>query len=82
MFYVYLIQSDKDKSFYIGQTQDIIARLERHNSGFVMATRNKIPWALIGHESYPTREKARWREYSLKNNFSEKKKFINKFLSL
>ena len=81
MFYVYLLKSSKDGSFYIGQTDDMKERLERHNNGFVLSTKNKRPWNLVGIEEYPNRELARWREYKLKRSVSEKKKFINKFMS-
>ena len=33
MYVVYILQSEKDNSFYVGSTQDIDMRLERHNSG-------------------------------------------------
>ncbi|MBS1539503.1 MAG: GIY-YIG nuclease family protein, partial [Bacteroidetes bacterium] len=32
-FYVYILQSDKDQSFYIGQTNNLDERLKRHNLG-------------------------------------------------
>lgn len=79
MFYVYLLKSIKDESFYIGQTDDIKKRLQRHNSGFVQTTKNRVPWIVLGYEQYDTREKARWREYELKHNYLKKKKFIERF---
>ena len=81
MFYVYLLKSNKDGSFYIGQTDNIKERLERHNSGFVISTKNKRPWNLLGTEGYSTRELARWKEYKLKRSANEKNKFIKKFTS-
>ena len=81
MFYVYLLKSNKDGSFYIGQTENIEKRLERHNNGLVASTKNRRPWSLIGTEEYPTRELARWREYKLKRSVGEKNKFIKKFTS-
>ncbi len=81
MFYVYLIRSTIDNSLYIGQSENIEERLNRHNAGFVASTKNKRPWVLVGFEEYPTRELARWREYKLKKNAGEKKKFINKLMS-
>ena len=46
MFYVYVIQSLKDNSFYIGRTSDLQKRLEYHNSHQknLGITRHKIPW--------------------------------------
>ena len=78
MFYVYLLQSQTDDTFYIGQTANKDVRLHTHNSGKVLSTKSKIPWVMIGFEEYKTREESRWREYTLKNNYSEKKKFIQK----
>lgn len=78
MFYVYLLQSLESKTYYIGQAKNLSERLERHNAGFVQSTKAKRPWTLIGFEEYSTREESRWREYNLKKNYSEKKKFIKK----
>jgi putative endonuclease len=41
MFYTYIIQSEKSGRYYIGHTENIEARLERHNAGKVTATKNK-----------------------------------------
>ena len=81
MFYVYLIRSTIDNSLYIGQSENIEERLNRHNAGFVASTKNKGPWALVGFEEYQTRELARWREYKLKKSIGEKRKFIKKLMS-
>ncbi|PIS40546.1 MAG: hypothetical protein COT26_02760 [Candidatus Kerfeldbacteria bacterium CG08_land_8_20_14_0_20_43_14] len=43
MFYVYLLQSQVDETYYIGHTQDLGQRIKRHNSGEVNATRKKYP---------------------------------------
>ena len=32
-FYVYILESCVDGTYYIGSTQDLHARLERHNQG-------------------------------------------------
>ena len=32
-YFLYIIQSDKDGTYYVGSTQDIEARLARHNQG-------------------------------------------------
>ena len=46
MYFVYVIQSLKDKSFYIGRTSDLKARLILHNEIELNkgVTRKKIPW--------------------------------------
>ncbi len=76
MFYVYLLISQKDGSSYIGQTNDLKKRLIKHNSGRVKSTKSSKPWKIIKRESFFTRKDARWREYTLKHNSSERKKFF------
>lgn len=43
MYYVYIIQSALDLSFYIGQTQDIESRLFEHNMNKNKYTSRKQP---------------------------------------
>jgi putative endonuclease len=80
-YYVYLLKSLKDGKYYIGQTNDLHKRLEMHNDGLVKSTRKRKPFILIGYEIYPTREKARWREYQLKHHSDKKIKFIKQLLT-
>lgn len=76
MYYVYLLQSQKDKNYYIGQTEDIARRIKEHTSGKVASTKNRLPIQLVGFEIHGTQSKARFREYSLKKNAHQRKKFI------
>jgi len=46
-FYVYILQSEKDQSFYIGQTNDMMERLKRHNRGLEKYTSKKLPWKIF-----------------------------------
>lgn len=49
MLYVYILYSPKIDRFYIGQTFDVDARIEKHNSGFYdnkWTARGK-PWKLF-----------------------------------
>jgi len=70
-FYVYIIQSEVDGTYYIGSTQDIDERLERHNQGRSKYTKTKRPWKLVYSEEHPTRPVAIKREKEIK---SRKKK--------
>ena len=79
MYHVYLLQSLKDKKYYIGQADKVRERLKQHNEGKVRSTKHRLPFRLIGYEEHPTRDKARWREYSLKKSAWQRKKFIEKF---
>ena len=45
--YVYILQSEADSNrFYIGRTQNLRARISRHNSGQVRHTAKRIPWRI------------------------------------
>jgi len=46
-YYVYIIRSDKDGTYYVGSTQDIESRLARHNQGRSKYTRNRGPWKMV-----------------------------------
>ena len=73
-FYVYIIQSEKDGSYYIGSTKDLAERLERHNQGRSKYTKGKTPWELVYHEEFPDRSSAMKREEEIKGH--KRKAFI------
>jgi putative endonuclease len=66
-YMVYILQSERDGSFYIGHTARLDERLRRHNEGRSVYTKNKIPWQVVYHEEYLTRSQAMQREQELKN---------------
>jgi len=66
MFYVYILKSKKDRDFYIGSTNDLKSRFEKHNSGKVFSTKLRRPLDLIYYESYKAEQDARRREHNLK----------------
>ncbi|SPD72003.1 GIY-YIG catalytic domain protein [uncultured Desulfobacterium sp.] len=68
--YVYILQSKKDGSYYIGSTQEMASRLERHNQGRSKYTKSKRPWDLIYYEEHPDRSTAVKRENWIKNRKS------------
>ncbi|HDQ22514.1 MAG TPA: GIY-YIG nuclease family protein [Candidatus Uhrbacteria bacterium] len=55
---VYLIQSQKDASIYVGVTSDLEDRLKRHNKGEVQTTKMRAPWKLICYFSFETNQTA------------------------
>ena len=69
MFYTYVLLSSKDKELYIGWTNDLKARLETHNAGLVLATKNRIPLKLVYYEACLEKELAIIREKQLKTGF-------------
>jgi len=67
VFYVYILQSEKDKSLYIGYSSDLKARFVKHNKKQVTSTKSKVPWKLIYYEAYLERKDADGRERFLKS---------------
>jgi putative endonuclease len=72
MYFVYILQSEKDASFYIGQTQDLDERLIRHNEGRERYTKLHCPWKVVHVESYESRLEAVRREREIKKKKSRK----------
>jgi len=67
MFYhVYILYSLKDKNFYVGKTNDLYKRLERHFKGLVFSTRNRRPLLLVHCEVFKNADEAFLREKELK----------------
>lgn len=66
MYHVYLLRSRTKEIFYIGYSNDIEARLKKHNAGLVNYTNKFLPWDLVYYESYLSQEDAKIREKRLK----------------
>ncbi|MBP9751602.1 MAG: GIY-YIG nuclease family protein [Candidatus Moranbacteria bacterium] len=67
MYYVYILQSEKNKRLYKGVTGDLKRRLKEHNSGSVPFTKNLIPWKLIYYEVFSNKGDAIREERFLKS---------------
>jgi putative endonuclease len=65
-FYVYIIQSRIDDSFYKGYTEDYFERLIQHNKGLSAYTSRRTPWILVYLEIYDLKREALIREKKLK----------------
>jgi len=65
-FFVYIIKSLADQSYYKGFTENPIIRLERHNNGESRYTKNKLPWDLVYLECFEQKKDALIREKRLK----------------
>lgn len=67
MYYVYALQSFKDKNWlYIGYTDDLKARFKRHTEDRVKLTKAHLPLRLVYYEAYLNKTDAVKREYELK----------------
>ena len=65
-YFVYILQSERDGSYYVGYTADLGKRIDRHNQGGGRYTRGKLPWKLIYHEVFDSRGEAMKREREIK----------------
>ncbi|MBK7290003.1 MAG: GIY-YIG nuclease family protein [Chitinophagaceae bacterium] len=70
MHYVYILYSEKCNRYYIGYSADVDARLIRHNSGMVTATRNCRPYKICATKSFPDESQARKEELRIKKQKS------------
>jgi putative endonuclease len=69
---MYILKSQINGQYYIGQTQDLTLRLVNHNAGKVRSTKSKKPWVLLYSEAYVNRSKAFARESQIKSWKSRK----------
>ena len=67
MYFVYILYSLSNDRYYIGETNDLDKRLERHNKGYVKSTKGFRPWEIVYSETYEIRSKAVQREHYLKS---------------
>ena len=65
-FYTYILFSEKTNKYYIGSTEDIDKRVERHNAGATISTKPGRPWKVVYHEEYCSKSEAIKRENYLK----------------
>lgn len=65
-YYVYVLESKKDKNRYIGYTTDLRKRIVEHAAGRSVATAPRRPLSLIYYEACTVRLDAERREKYLK----------------
>jgi putative endonuclease len=66
VFYVYILQSLLDGTFYKGYSHNYQKRLEEHNLGLSRYTARKRPWRLVYAEECNDKRTALIREKQLK----------------
>jgi putative endonuclease len=66
-FFTYVIFSDKIHKYYIGSTSNLEKRLEEHNNGKSISTRNKGPWKLVFSKTHSNRYSATQMEKLIKS---------------
>src|SRR5262249_16003931 len=67
IYYVYVLQSDRNGRYYTGSSKDFNKRLAEHNSGKSKATRFSRPYRLVHLEQFSSRSEATKREKELKS---------------
>lgn len=67
MHYVYILESKKDGSKYIGMTDDLKQRIKDHNSGSAKYSKTKKPFSLIWYCAFLNKSKALKFEKYLKH---------------
>lgn len=78
MYYVYVLQSEKDGKFYTGFTIDLEGRFEEHQRGGVSSTKERRPFKLVYFEGSLSKKDALKREKYLKTYHG--KMFLHKRL--
>lgn len=71
-YYTYILQSQKDKSLYIGYTSDLKKRFQEHNNGESLATKSFRPYKLIFYEAFLSKNDAKGREEYLKGGYGRR----------
>ncbi len=69
MYLVYALKSSINSDLYIGYTENIENRIERHNDGLVKSTKFGKPWELVYYEFYKSKRDATKRERQLKQSY-------------
>lgn len=79
-YFVYVLGSEPNKSFrnYVGWTNDLNKRLNKHNMGKGARFTKGRQWRLLYAEKYATRSEAMSREWYLKRDRNFRKNFSNK----
>ncbi len=68
MYYVYVIRSLKDQTFYIGYTNSLQRRIDEHNYRKGRFTKFHVPWELLYYEAFKELYLAKQREKMLKES--------------
>jgi putative endonuclease len=81
VYYVYLIKTIKgfiNKS-YVGYTNDLSKRIDKHNNNLGAKSTKGYKWELIYKKRFYSKNKARSFEYKLKKDRNERSRLINDF---
>lgn len=71
MFYTYVLKCN-DNKLYVGWTDNLKERMNKHEKGNVTSTKCRLPVQLIYYEACADKEKAISREKSLKTGYGRR----------
>ena len=71
-YYVYVLISKTDNSWYIGYTSNLDDRIKQHNEGRTITTSRKMPWEILYYEVSFNKEDAVAREKYLKSGMGRR----------
>ena len=74
MFFTYILFSNSNQEYYVGHTNSIDIRIEKHNAGEVISTKHAKPWRIVTVFEFETRSEAMKLEKKIK------KRGINRYL--
>ncbi len=67
MYYIYVLWSSKLCKRYVGSTDNVAQRLDKHNRGVNKFTKGGLPWVKVYQEEFSTKTEALKREWFLKS---------------
>ena len=67
MWTLYILQSESSGRFYVGHTNDLLRRLEEHQSGQTTSTRHRGPWKVVYREEFESKQAVAERERQIKS---------------
>ena len=71
-YYVYILESQKDKYWYTGYTSNLRKRFMEHQNGYTRSTKFRRPWNLIYYEACLFESDAIAREKYLKSGMGKR----------
>jgi len=82
MYYVYVLESVEDKSWYIGYTSNLKTRVKEHNSGKSRYTNQHKPYKLVYYMGFVLKSDAKRVEIYLKSGNGRRvlRNFISDYL--
>ena len=80
-YYVYMLKaiSPGTKKTYVGYTNDVKLRLEKHNSNRGAKSTKGYKWLVIYTKKFKNKNEAMSYEYKLKRNITKRKEILDNY---